>query len=296
MHRFKISNKWTAQDYDIDRVTFEKITGKRRPWYPTPDELNPYALCPWCDNPIQIVGLYKVPKNTDNPYGRHTGKDIPSVARHSQMKYEYCPFASHSRAFGDPEERTDETEWSQEIKGLFIEECDAAVWVLQTSLGIKLTDKRVREIVKAFADNRGWLYPGITKQNLPYILGYLFARINLFGQGIKIESELDQVLRTELPNIRREVRSGYAYYLSDKGGRFYSIRLSMLAHKRNVINHEIDERFELILGIQESGDLEEKTYIIADCKVQQDFFIRVINSPQRKRVEAIREFVHSLID
>ncbi|GAB1255377.1 hypothetical protein Defa_28640 [Desulfovibrio sp. TH_2024_36128] len=44
----------------IEKEQFERDTGKQSPWYQkNGDEMVQYAVCPACDNPIQIIALYK---------------------------------------------------------------------------------------------------------------------------------------------------------------------------------------------------------------------------------------------
>lgn len=59
------------------------------------------AICPSCDNPIQIVGLY-IKDNAKFPYGKHYPNDF-AYAKYNRENYIYCPLASHS--FGQPEKR-----------------------------------------------------------------------------------------------------------------------------------------------------------------------------------------------
>ena len=46
-----------------------------------------FAVCPACDNPIQIIGVYKKLENTDKPYGRHYNHDT-AIAKHNEQAYQ----------------------------------------------------------------------------------------------------------------------------------------------------------------------------------------------------------------
>ncbi|MCS5465580.1 hypothetical protein NWO25_19660 [Enterococcus lactis] len=54
-----------------------------------------YAICPECDNPIQIIGLYKETQESGRkPYGKHHKGTIPYLAKYSEEDYLECPFSN----------------------------------------------------------------------------------------------------------------------------------------------------------------------------------------------------------
>lgn len=66
----------------LDKDLFEAETFRREPWYQPGSgaKLAQFAVCPACDNPVQLVGLYDLPPNVKNPYGKHTTKSIQGIA------------------------------------------------------------------------------------------------------------------------------------------------------------------------------------------------------------------------
>lgn len=46
----------------IDKDRFESETFRREPWYQpgSAGKLAQFAVCPACDNPVQLVGLYEL--------------------------------------------------------------------------------------------------------------------------------------------------------------------------------------------------------------------------------------------
>ncbi len=95
MHRFKLK-QGNEKSYEITKENFEQMTGRRKPYVETgADGITRYfGICPACDNPIQLIGLYKKLKHTDNPYGKHYNKDA-AIAIHNEWAYQFCPYASH---------------------------------------------------------------------------------------------------------------------------------------------------------------------------------------------------------
>lgn len=53
----------------IDKDRFESETFRREPWYQpgSAGKLAQFAVCPACDNPVQLVGLYELPPNVKIP-------------------------------------------------------------------------------------------------------------------------------------------------------------------------------------------------------------------------------------
>lgn len=49
------------QSYLIERELFEEKTRKRYPYYQENEkkEIEQFGICPECNNPVQIIGLYK---------------------------------------------------------------------------------------------------------------------------------------------------------------------------------------------------------------------------------------------
>lgn len=70
MKNFKLK-KGISTVYPItNEKDFYDLTGGRRPYMETGKDgkKRAFGICPGCDNPIQIVGLYYPVKNTDKPY------------------------------------------------------------------------------------------------------------------------------------------------------------------------------------------------------------------------------------
>lgn len=95
MHVFKLR----AQDcgeIDIEKSTFDRLTDKREPWYVKDGEKDyQYGVCPLCNNPVRIVGLYRPLLHTNKPYGRHTGKRINGFPHFDAEDMKWCRYAKN---------------------------------------------------------------------------------------------------------------------------------------------------------------------------------------------------------
>lgn len=92
-----------AESIVISQESYMGCTGGVAPWRRDGDTgPSYYAVCPLCDNPIQIVGLFRRQEESRSrrPYGRHHRGDVPGLCRYDEDAYLHCPYA-------DPNHRTD---------------------------------------------------------------------------------------------------------------------------------------------------------------------------------------------
>lgn len=73
-----------AESIVISQESYMGCTGGVAPWRRDGDTgPSYYAVCPLCDNPIQIVGLFRRQEESRarRPYGRHHRGDVPGLGR-----------------------------------------------------------------------------------------------------------------------------------------------------------------------------------------------------------------------
>lgn len=77
----------------IERDIFEEDTGNESLFCQVnaSGDKSYFAVCPACDNPIQIIGLYKKSERTDKPYGKHYPRSIPKLAEYNHEAYISAP-------------------------------------------------------------------------------------------------------------------------------------------------------------------------------------------------------------
>ena len=80
----------------INEENFYLATRERKPYVVDSGGVKSfYAVCPECDNPIQLIGLLRRQQDSlpRRPYGRHIGHDVPGVAVYDEDAYLSCPFS-----------------------------------------------------------------------------------------------------------------------------------------------------------------------------------------------------------
>lgn len=107
MKKFKL-HTGISEIYRISTETYEKAVANNPNYIHTGrDNVKRYfAVCPACDNPIQLIGLYKKLENTDRPYGRQ---------KHNEQAYRFCPYASHSYGVTKKSIKDEMTEYEENI-------------------------------------------------------------------------------------------------------------------------------------------------------------------------------------
>ena len=65
MRKFKLRTG-VSNPYEINVENFEKLTLKQEPYHKVGKDGVPrdFGVCPACDNPIQLIGLYKKLENS----------------------------------------------------------------------------------------------------------------------------------------------------------------------------------------------------------------------------------------
>lgn len=82
-----------AESIVISQESYMGCTGGVAPWRRDGDTgPSYYAVCPLCDNPIQIVGLFRRQEESRarRPYGRHHRGDVPGLCRYDEDAYLHC--------------------------------------------------------------------------------------------------------------------------------------------------------------------------------------------------------------
>ena len=136
------------------------------------------AVCPRCDNPVVILGIYR---NIDvSPHARHTRNiDIPDVAQYNEYKLERCPY--HVKRANYIKEYVPETEEPQrhELYRIAKDHFDKAIYLLQKQTGLHISYDMAEVLAENYADMRAYNYIDATVYNIPWYLLYSYCGFNL---------------------------------------------------------------------------------------------------------------------
>lgn len=166
---------------------------------PTKNGRRYFAVCPACDNPTQIIGLYTKSDNVKLPYAKHYNRDS-KVAKHSEQAYQFCPFAFHSYAVDKKSRKKNFGDFEKNIYVLLRENFDIAVYIAKKASGIYFTRNQVKRMASEYYMAEGYMYYHATSYNIPWMLLYFIdtsRNLNCNNLIINKDSELYDFLKTQ---------------------------------------------------------------------------------------------------
>lgn len=116
-----------------------------------------FAVCPACDNPIQIIGLYAKTDSTPGIYGRHYNRDT-NIAKHNEQMYRFCPYATHKYTVNKDSKKPELTEFEKNVYYTLRENFDIAVKIIEQDTGLYITDNLARLMLEDFISCEGHMY------------------------------------------------------------------------------------------------------------------------------------------
>ena len=98
MDFFKV-NPGLSRIWPILRTSYETATGQNKKYKrKSRSGLSYFAVCPICDNPIQLIGLYRdTAESGRKPYGKHCRHTVPDLAEYDEDAYLDCPYSDPNR-------------------------------------------------------------------------------------------------------------------------------------------------------------------------------------------------------
>jgi len=235
--------------YKIDREIYISKTRKQFPYYQEPKKYKkPYfAICPACNNPIQIINLFfdeYVEEHTGrkNMHGRHCSKNVRGLPPYSQAAYDNCPL-KNPVAFSVCELRRNET-MNQEILECIQTHSKEIFDDIRKITGILLKNIFLEEILDNYLAAREYCYTHTNMYNIPYSILYTRSAIDLFGRKVSAEG----VGRSISKAINEKSKFFYVNdgHIQKRGRMYVYIQLIISNHdvKKNQMMMKIEERME----------------------------------------------------
>jgi hypothetical protein len=254
-----------------------------------------YAVCPECDNPIQIVGLFQDTAEAGRkPYGRHHKGSLPGLAEYSEEDYYDCSYSDprwkKPTALRSPDSRV-----ARAVLRLIYEQFDRMIYVLSQDMEVRISRPMARKMLQHLLENKAWRYRMATMNNIPWILGEAAPSTPLYGQWILRERELRQAIEKHCPAARFQDTASPRYVqLRHRPGEFLDIRFFFLGHEKT-----LDASGQ---HIQESIDFEvtsgEVCVYYKTISIRTDYFLNLIHLPKARsyRNKGYLEIAHTMID
>lgn len=238
-------------------------------------EIKHLALCPRCDNPVSILGIYK--KIDTAPHARHIpGVDIPNVVQYDEYKYKHCPYYRKNANY--IKEYVPETEEAQrrELYRIAKEHYDKAIYLLQKKTGIYISQKMAEMLAENYASVRAYNYIDATLYNIPWYLIYSFSGFPLHHMIIRKHTTLYRHLIHLGIQMKDSKIKGHVYVENNEG---YLLRAT---NYRYVVDDDKNLNEWLDFSILRPDDSVENTllYVTQDrfsVSVDSYYFGNLIN-------------------
>lgn len=204
----------------IERTAFEEDTKRLAPWYADGRDTQ-FAVCPACDNPIEIVGLYCLPPNIKSPYGRHFAKNVSGLAKANEEARENCPYFK-PRQHDKTARKKSFDGIPKKILELLIDQFDRVIFVLEKCTGLKFSENLIISMLERYRDQKGYMYTGATLMNVPWIFAYMSDGRSLYGQFVAGNEKLVKGFSALVPSadttsgrlLKKALPSGKSTYIS----------------------------------------------------------------------------------
>lgn len=206
-----------------------------------------FAICPACDNPIQIIGLYSRNENAPSVYGKHYNKSI-KIAEYNKQMYYFCPYASHKYAITRDSKKPELTDFERNVYNILRENFDIAVRVVEEETGMFISYKMARKMAHCFWANDGHMYYWATLYNIPWLLLMFLDSEPCYGLRVKIGSPLHCLLKKQ-KEITFE-SCDWPDYECVRGAdnRFLNLNFATIHHRRNIVNDELQENMTMFFS------------------------------------------------
>lgn len=252
------------------------------------------ALCPRCNNPVVILGIYK--KINMAPHARHAkGVNIPNVAQYDEYKFLHCPY--HKKRANYVKEYVPETEEPQrrELYRIAREHYDRAIYLLQKETGIYITKAMAESLAENYAAMRVYNYIDATVYNIPWYLIYSYPGFALHHMLVRKGSTLYKHLVQLGFSLKDSRVGGYVYLEDQKGYLITATNYRYSVDKNDNLNEWLD--FSLIYPDDSVADT--LLYVPADrfsVKVDSYYFGNLIHyegwKPRKILMDIAGRYMH----
>ncbi|MBZ9559069.1 MULTISPECIES: hypothetical protein [unclassified Modicisalibacter] len=238
-----------VEDWDekpLDRARFEEETGRRNPWYANNEtgEKSCFAVCPGCDNPIQIIGFYRRSAHTPEPYARHYGRSIRGLSVYRQFAYDNCPYSAPRRYDRDAR-RSGSDPLGDKILDILVPNFDRVIYLLEQDIGLKITAKLAEQMLIDYRGQEGHQYMGATLQNVPWVFAYMTLSKSLVGRRVPgDEAMLDAVEKTVPGAVIDRDRMQVTW----RKGQFVEVDFCFIHHRARHEDGNLRESMKMVVS------------------------------------------------
>lgn len=246
--------------WSLNKDDYEQRTARRSPWYKVSDSGSPryFAVCPACNNPIQIIGFYRLPANVTAPYAKHYGTALPGVGLFDREAYEHCPYADKTKSTGSGKDKRSPGALSHQILQLLIEHFDKVIWLLSKTIGIRIDEKLALSMLRQYSREEGWLYSRATLMNIPWIFAYMADWQDILYKKVE-DMETAQALMVAEPERLAVSENGFLVK-APSCTDYLTLGTYYTCHSTVVTDHELSEIMDMVVTLKRGYEEPREIY------------------------------------
>jgi len=296
MDFFKV-NPGLSRIWPILRTSYETATGQNKKYKrKSRSGLSYFAVCPICDNPIQLIGLYRdTAESGRKPYGKHCRHTVPDLAEYDEDAYLDCPYSDPNRT--PPTSRCKlESRISKQILQLLHDQFDRVMYILSKDTGIYFSQAMAEKMLQSYISREGWSFRDAASYNLPWTFVEGQAALPLFGQRIRKGCALYDAIAANCPTVCfDESTGGDSVRIQRNPGQYVDLNFTFVSHIHTVQEDHLNESIDLWVHSGEPPDL--KTVYRAPLQIQTDYFLNLIalSDERSHRNQRLLEIAHELL-
>lgn len=236
--------------YKISKDIFETITKKEYPYYQIKDNHQScYAVCPECDNPIQIIGLHK--KNVESggkTFGRHHVHSIKNLASYSEIDYDNCPFSNPNRT-KNSQLRAVKSKVSKRILETLKQHFDQVIAILNDQTNMHISLNLAEKMLDSYLACEGWRYRDASLYNLPWTFAECSPALPLFGRLILNNSPLYRAIESKCPEVEFVHNYSLADYkrVQQHDRQYVNLDFVFLNHQKEIVEETLKESIDFLV-------------------------------------------------
>lgn len=281
----------------ISRTNYETATGQNKKYQQKSRSGTSYfAVCPICDNPIQIIGLYRdTTENGRKPYGKHCRHTIPDLAEYEEDAYLDCPYSDPNWT-PPTSRRKPESRISKQILQLLHDQFDRVIYILSKDTGIYFSQAMSKKMLQGYLSREGWSFRDAAPYNLPWTFVEGQTALPLFGQRIRRGCALYDAIVARCPSARlAEVSGGNSVRILQNSGQYVDLNFTFVSHIHTVQEEHLHETIDFWVYSGEPPEL--KNVYRAPVQIQTDYFLNLIalSDERSHRNQRLLEIAHELL-
>ncbi len=277
MNIFKLDVSDDAEVYSITTNTFVSVTKKELPFFNETSNARKYhAICPECNNPISIVGLFTDKKKPGaKTHGKHVRRDVVGLPEFSQERFSCCSL-ENPVAFDCMDKHKSESRATQ-IVDLVKDYPEIVFDNVRNIMGINFHEDVFFEMMSMFIKNNGPNYKYVTMWNLPYSFINVQNQVSIFSRRI-FKNKFGREIETSINANSKYFKVDKGFIKKKKDG--YS-NIYMYFNNHVLPSGSESETIDLIIEEEHKGELNK--VLTHKLNLNEKSFMNAVNKVKRMR-------------